>query len=153
MHARIESPDQPDVRALIDQLDAYQHSLYPPEAVYALDLAGLLRPEVVFVVARDDQGRAAGCGAVLLGADQGELKRMFVAPSHRGQGVADQVMATLEAAARQAGCPALCLETGPYQHAALAFYARHGFERCGPFGGYPEHPLSVFMRKPLRAAD
>ena len=32
---------------------------------------------------------------------------------------------------------------------ALALYSRHGFERCGPYGGYPDDPLSVFMRKKL----
>jgi putative acetyltransferase len=40
-------------------------------------------------------------------------------------------------------------ETGPYQAEALAFYAKQGYERCGPFGAYPEHPLSVFMCRHL----
>lgn len=44
------------------------------------------------------------------------------------------------------------LETGPYQPEALAFYAKHGYARRGPFGSYPEHPLSVFMGKSLDSA-
>jgi putative acetyltransferase len=36
---------------------------------------------------------------------------------------------------------------------ALGFYARHGYERRGPFGGYRDDPLSVFMAKRLVATD
>ena len=41
MQIAFESPDQPEVRALIQALDDFQASLYPPEARYALDLATL----------------------------------------------------------------------------------------------------------------
>lgn len=149
MHIAFEHPDQPDIVALIAELDAYQGSLYPPEACYTLDIAALARPQVRFAVARDADGVARGCAAVVLGPDYGEIKRMYVQPALRGQGVAALLLQQLTAAAQAAGCPALMLETGPLQPAALAFYAAQGFERCGPFGDYPDHPLSVFMRKPL----
>ena len=47
-----ERPDQPDVVALLDALDTYLASLYPPEANHILDVTALLAPEVRFVVAR-----------------------------------------------------------------------------------------------------
>jgi putative acetyltransferase len=144
-----ESADKADVIALIAELDAYQDSLYPPESRHALDLAGLTRPNVLFAVARDGAGRAVGCGAVVLGADSGELKRMFVSPAHRGQGLARQLLARLESEAAARGCRLLRLETGPYQPDALGLYARCGYARCGPFGGYADDPLSVFMEKLL----
>jgi len=143
----IESPDQPDVIQLIAELDAYQDSLYPPEARYALDLASLKQPNVLFAVARDGQGRAVGCGAIVLDATHGELKRMYVHPQNRGGGVARRLLALLEEQARAIGCTELMLETGPYQPEALGFYASSGYERCGPFGSYRDDPLSVFMRK------
>lgn len=152
MHIALEHPDQPDIIALIAELDAYQGSLYPPEACYTLDISALAQPQVRFAVARDEDGVARGCAAVVLGPDYGEIKRMYVQPAARGLGVAGQLLKHLEAAARALGCPALMLETGPLQSAALAFYAAQGFEHCGPFGDYPEHPLSVFMRKPLADA-
>lgn len=96
-------------------------------------------------------GPALGCGAVLLGAEHGELKRMFVHPSARGQGLARRLLARLEAEALAAGCAFMRLETGPYQAEALALYAC-GYQRRGPFGDYPEDPYSVFMEKALRAA-
>lgn len=56
-------------------------------------------------------------------------------------------MESLEAEAGHLGCRAFVLETGPTQPEALMLYERMGYRRRGPFGGYPEHPLSVFMQK------
>ncbi len=145
----MESPDQPAVIALIAELDAYQRSLYPPESCHMLDIQALAQPNVVFAVVRDTAARAVGCGAVVLQDGYGELKRMFVHPDARGQGLASNVLAFLEQHARAARCAELRLETGPRQHAALALYARHGYTRCSKFGSYTDDPLSVFMRKPL----
>lgn len=147
MHIALESPDQPEVVALIADLDAYQDSLYPPESRHALDLTSLKQPNVLFVVARDTSARAIGCGAIVLNPEFGELKRMYVHPRSRGQGVAKAVLAMLESEAGKSGCNLLKLETGPFQPEALGFYARSGYERRGPFGKYTNDPLSVFMQR------
>jgi putative acetyltransferase len=152
MRVSLEQPNQPEVIALIADLDAYQDTLYPAEARYSLDLASLSQPNVLFAVARGASGSAVGCGAVVLTSAYGEVKRMYVRPEARGHGVAHQIIQTLESSAYARGCRTLMLETGPYQSEALAFYARHGYARCGPFGSYPEHPLSVFMCKHLAPA-
>jgi len=144
-----ESPDQPEVIALIAALDTYQETLYPPESRHLLDLASLKQPHVLFFVARDDAGRAMGCGAVVLDTAQGEIKRMYVAPGFRGRGIARKLLQALESASIDAGCKLLLLETGPFQPEALALYASLGYERRGPFGSYTDDPLSVFMQKAL----
>ncbi|MEM4987502.1 GNAT family N-acetyltransferase [Collimonas sp. H4R21] len=146
-----ESPDQPEVIALIADLDAYQDTLYPPESRHALDLASLKQPNVLFAVARDSTGQAIGCGAIVLCPEFGELKRMYVSPRGRGQGVAKKLLALLESQAIGSGCKLLKLETGPYQHEALALYDSAGYERRGPFGDYTNDPLSVFMQKYIAA--
>jgi putative acetyltransferase len=147
MATAFETPDQPDVRALIAELDAYLYSLYPAENVYALDLASLLQPNVLFAVARDADGAALGCAAVVVMPDYGEIKRMYVRPAARGQGVGRRLIDVLETAAAARGCRTFVLETGPTMPQALALYERLGYLRCGAFGDYPEHPLSVFMQK------
>ncbi len=144
-----ESPDQPEVIALIAELDAYQDALYPPESRHALDLESLKQDNVLFLVARDPAGRAVGCGAVVLDGTGGEIKRLYVAPACRGQGVARHLLRALEAAASNRGCRRLELETGPFQPEALGLYASLGYERRGPFGHYTDDPLSVFMHKTL----
>jgi putative acetyltransferase len=142
-----ESPDQPEVVALIAELDAYQDTLYPAASRYAVDLASLKQSNVLFAVARDINGDAIGCGAIVLNAEYGEVKRMYVRPRGRGQGVAKKLLALLESHAIESGCGLFRLETGPYQPEALALYASVGYERRGPYGAYPEDPLSVFMQK------
>ena len=146
-----ETPDQPEVIALIAALDDYQDTLYPPESRHALDLASLKQDNVLFHVARDAAGRAVGCGAVVLHAEHGEIKRMYVSPARRGQGIARRLLQALEDASAAAGCRRLLLETGPFQPEALGLYASLGYERRGPYGSYADDPLSVFMQKTLAA--
>ena len=147
MHIALESVDQPDVIALINALDAYQGALYPAESNYHLSVEALMQPNVIFAVARDDDGAVIGCGAVVLFDDYGELKRMFVPPAQRGRGVAKAIITFLEANAVQRNCQLLRLETGIHQPEAHGLYARAGYVRRGPYGDYPNDPLSVFMEK------
>lgn len=147
MHIAIECPDQADVIALISDLDAYQDTLYPAESRYAMDLSSLKKPNVRFAVARGDDGRATGCGAIVLYDGYGELKRMYVQHDSGGKGVARDILAVLEGAAGEAGISSFKLESGPSQPEALAFYARSGYARCGRYGDYPDDPNSVFMAK------
>jgi putative acetyltransferase len=153
---RPERPDQPEVLTLLDALDAYLAGLYAPEDNHILGVAQLLADDVRFLVARRD-GVAVGCGAVRRmpaepdTGDQpyGELKRMFVAPAQRGQRIAEALVARLEAHLRSQGITQALLETGRDQTEALRLYGRAGYAVRGPFGGYPDNGLSVFMAKAL----
>lgn len=147
MRISLESPDQPEIVALIDALDAYQKPLYPAESHHGIDIAALCRPNVLFAVARGENGEALGCGAIVLEAGYGELKRMFTLPAQRGRGIAGALLRHLEGEARQRGCTRFMLETGYLQPEALAMYERFGYRRRGPFGDYAEDPNSVFMAK------
>ncbi len=145
-----ERPAQPAVAALLDALDAYLASLYPPEANHILDLQALSAPEISFFVARRD-GVAVGTGAVRLnpGQDHGEIKRMYVAPAERGRRIGQALLQALEDAARAQGRRRALLETGRDQIAAVRLYERCGYTRCAAFGGYPDNGLSLFMGKAL----
>jgi putative acetyltransferase len=147
MKVTFESPKQPEVLALIEALDAYQVPLYPAESHHGIDIDALSQPNVLFAVARDDAGTAIACGALVIGPEYGELKRMYTLPYQRGKGVARQVLSLLEEEARQRGCVRFMLETGYLQPEAIALYERMGYRKRGPFGGYAEDPNSVFMGK------
>ncbi len=150
MRIALEPPDRPDVVELIDELDAYQKPLYPPESHHGIDLEALSQPGVVFAVLRDDHGAAIGCGAVVVLPGYGELKRMYVRPANRGNGRARELLAFLAREAAARGCTRLMLETGVRQPEALAFYRREGFVPCRPFGPYSDDPQSVFMERSIR---
>src|SRR5689334_4542222 len=54
----------------------------------------------LFLVAVDDDGRAVGCGALRrLDNSSAEIKRMYVVPGSRGQGVSTRLLRALEEAA------------------------------------------------------
>ena len=73
MHIELETPDQPQVAALLAQLRALHTALYPASRHAPLSLAALQEPDARFLVARDDTGRAAGCVALKRHAGYGEV--------------------------------------------------------------------------------
>jgi putative acetyltransferase len=142
-------PREPRVRALIEELDAYQLSLYPAESNHLLDVGTLTQAQMRFFAAAVD-GEVLGCGGIWLHADYAEVKRVYVSPKARGLGLAKKIMARLEDEARAADMKIARLETGIHQPEALGLYRALGYADRGPFGGYPsDDPLSVFMEKRL----
>jgi putative acetyltransferase len=145
----VESPDQPEVHALLVASDAYMASLYPAESNHMVDVTTLMKPNVTFLVARA-QGRVVGCGAtVKMGENWAEIKRMFVSPAARGQQLGRRMLDALQDAARGQGAALLRLETGISQPEALGLYRSAGFQEIPPFGDYKPDPLSLFMEKAL----
>jgi putative acetyltransferase len=147
MQIRMEQPDQPDVIGLIEELDAYQMPLYPLESHHGIDIAALSQPNVIFAVARDDFGTAVACGAIVLEANYGEIKRMYVRPENRGKGIGKKLLQMLETEAGSRGCRLFALETGISQPEATTLYEKAGYSYCEPFGPYKPDPYSVFMQK------
>ena len=153
---RPERPDHPQVRSLLEQLDAYLGTLYRPDENHILDEQALLAAEVSFIVA-ERAGRIVGCGAVRRmpgDADSGqqpygEIKRMMVEPAQRGRGVGVQLLRALELALREHRVERVLLETGALQHEAVRLYERCGYQRRPAFGGYPDNGLSLFFEKAL----
>lgn len=144
-----ESPDQPDVRALIAELDQYLEALYPADSNHLLGIEQLLQTDVRFIVARQ-QGAALGCAALRIDAEgYGEVKRLFVRPAARGLNLGSSIVAELERMARNESLQCLRLETGIHQPEALATFRKLGFSEREPFGAYRADPLSVFMEKQL----
>jgi putative acetyltransferase len=147
-------PDHPQVRVLIDELDAYLASLYEPEDNYLLDFEALKHPSVMFLGAWDGETVVA-CGAVRVmpgepatqGEGYGEIKRMYVSPARRGLRIGQALLDALEGGLRGRRVARALLETGADQAEALRLYERCGYERRAPFGGYPDNGLSVFMEK------
>lgn len=83
----------------------------------------------------------------------GELKRFYVRPQARGQGLADQLLDFLITDMRQAGIRTVCLDSAPFMLSAHAFYQRHGFTDCAVYPGSEApprwHATWRFMEKSL----
>ena len=149
MIVNAETPDQPEVRDMLARLDAYGAALYPAARTPLMDIASLLQGDVLFLVARDVDGSAVGCAALVNRGGYGEVKRMFVDAERRGLGTGSKLLEHLVMFAKMSGLGVLRLETGIHQLDAIALYERAGFLRCAPFGDYREDPLSLFMEKRL----
>lgn len=93
-------------------------------------------------------GIAAGCGASKeLEPGVAEIKRMFVQPQHRSQGIGGQVLRELERWAAENGYTECWLETGKKQAAALHLYAKMGYAVMPNYGQYAGVEDSVCMRR------
>jgi GNAT superfamily N-acetyltransferase len=83
-------------------------------------------------------GEPVCCGGVKRLDDRAcEIKRMYVAPQARGQGVARRLLGALEAAARELGYAIARLDTGPDQPNARALYESAGYAEIENFNGNP----------------
>lgn len=101
-----------------------------------------------FVVARNGNGEALGCGAFRpLQEGIAELKRMYSRPGTTGVGSA--ILAFLESEASALGYKALWLETRIVNERAVSFYERKGYRRIQNFGKYDGNPKAVCFEKRL----
>jgi putative acetyltransferase len=66
-----------------------------------------------------------------------EMKRFYVSPAARGQGVGRQLLHALLAAARSAGYRRMVLDVLPEFETARRLYAQTGFEPIAPYAHNP----------------
>jgi putative acetyltransferase len=134
-----------EVRELVGALESELARFYTAEQRHGLSIERIFQPHILFFVARLD-GTPVGCGGVAFEDGFAEVKRMYVRPSARGQGVARAILARLESEARARSYNRLTLETGDLQREAIRLYERAGFTRCEPFGDYMRLPAAAIIR-------
>ncbi len=94
-------------------------------------------PRGAFLVGYLD-GRPACCGGVKRLDDRTcEIKKMFVVPERRGQGIARGLLRALEDEARRLGYETARLDTGPKQVNARGLYQSEGYDEIDDFNGNP----------------
>lgn len=108
--------------------DAARHAAGPEE---------LVPPAGLFLIAHLD-GRPVGCGALrVLEPRLGEIKRMWVAPSARGLGIAQRMLEALERHAADMGLDTLRLDTNRALKEAQTMYARNGYREITRYNDNP----------------
>jgi GNAT superfamily N-acetyltransferase len=65
------------------------------------------------------------------GTGEGHLRGMAVLPGWQGTGVADRLLAEIEAHLKRQGCTRITLDTTEPLERAMRFYERHGYSRSG----------------------
>ncbi len=138
----------PELRQLVARLDAYlavtdgdEHDFY--DQFNHLD-------DLRCVVLAFQGDEAIACGALKhYDAHTAEIKRMYVDPTYRKQGLASLVLEELEAWARELTYGACILETGKRQTEAVAFYRKNRYMAIPKYGPYKEADNSLCFKKML----
>ena len=106
---------------------------------------------IKYAVVAYDGDIAVGCGAIKeFSTDSMEVKRMYVLPERRGQGIASIVLNELELWAIELNHHACLLETGMKQPEAIALYKKNGYMIIPNFGQYEYVENSVCFEKKLK---
>ena len=106
-------------------------------------------PRGVFVLAGPDEAPLA-CGAVqYLDQDRGEIKRMWVSPDARGQGLARALLGHLESVIAASGRSESLLDTNGSLTPAVRLYESSGYRRVPDYNGNPD--ATVWFAKRLLA--
>jgi putative acetyltransferase len=137
-----------DFKVLVRFLDAYlkdrdgdEHSFYAQyNKIDAMQ----------YVIVAYINSSAVGCGALKeFSDDTMEVKRMFVLPEFRSNGIASKILSELEKFAGELGCKHCILETGKKQLEAIALYKKNGYRITSNFGQYAGMENSVCFEKSL----
>lgn len=131
---------------LIQALDSYHQRLYPASSNH-LEAVSALEKHGAFLIGAVEQEEILGMGAFKRQEDYVEIKRLYVVPEARGRQIGAMIMDALEAAAQAEGYQVVRLETGIYQHSAIALYRKRGYIEIEPFGDYELDHFSLFMEK------
>ncbi|BBY88627.1 GNAT family N-acetyltransferase [Mycolicibacterium tokaiense] len=142
-----------DAAALLAAMAAEMRELYEgldlnSAAMPSATPADLGPPGGTYLVGYSAAGEVV-CGGGVKRLPDGacEIKRMYVVPRFRRRGVAPQLLAALEDAARGLGYGVVRLDTGPRQAHAQRLYEAQGYRAIANFNGNSE--ASFFGEKRL----
>lgn len=82
----------------------------------------------------EEDGQLVGCGGASVAADAtARIESMWTAPTHRGRGIATEMLRAIVRWAEHRGCRRLVLQVLESNRSARAVYAQAGFRRVeGP---------------------
>ena len=132
-----DEPDLPELLTLMRGYCDFYEVAPSDEALLAMSRALIADParEGLQLMARDEQGTAIGFATIFWSwsttraARIGVMNDLYVAPSGRGRGVAEQLIEACVERVRSRGGALLSWQTAPDNHRAQAVYDRIGARR------------------------
>lgn len=148
---RPADPDAPEVLACLSAYAAFLKQYLPEEGPDPVPLpmpdAEDYRPPRGVILLALSGNAPLGCVALhRLAPGLGEVKRLWVMPQARGQGLARRLMQAIEDEARALGLTRLNLDTHERLTGAIALYRKTGWTDAPPYSGYP---ATHWFTKPL----
>jgi GNAT superfamily N-acetyltransferase len=134
--------------SFVDEIASQLPGGFDPSRSVSATPDELTPPAGDFLVVFDSDGDGVGCGGLKdLGSQVFEIKRMWIAPSHRGRGYARALLVALEERARELGALEIRLDTSAELDAAVALYRRSGYVEVAAYNDNPY--ASLWFAKPL----
>ncbi len=141
--------ENPDFIELVKQLDADLAERDGKEHLFYDQYNKIDGIKCVVVAYEMDQ--AVGCGAIkAYGPDTMEVKRMYVVPQGRRQGVAGAILSALENWAAALTYERCILETGKNQPEAIGLYLKSGYKIISNYGQYSNVENSICFQKEVK---
>src|SRR5437899_7983290 len=107
--------------------------------------------KIKFAVVAYENEKPLGCGAIKeYDSSTAEIKRMYVAPESRGNGVATRILSELENWASELSFTKCILETGRKQPEAIRLYEKNGYNPIPNYGQYVGVENSICFEKELK---
>ncbi|MDF2988242.1 MAG: acetyltransferase [Eubacterium sp.] len=144
----IEIPTGTEAGELLEELSRELEGITGNNGKHSFDISDISDPRAVFVMARNQSGKAVGCGAIRPFNDEiAELKRVYSRVKKSGIGKA--VVKYLETKAIELGYSAIYLETRLINENAVSFYEGLGYLKIPNYGKYQDRPEAVCFEKRL----
>ncbi|WP_052446782.1 GNAT family N-acetyltransferase [Candidatus Soleaferrea massiliensis] len=151
-HIHTADCSHPDFIRLVELLDAGYYEQYGAVSLQYQPFNTL--EDIRDVILIYDGAKAVACGGIRRhDEDTAEVKRVFVHPDYRRQGLGSLVMRQLEKLAFKRGYRRVILETGKDMLPAVKLYTTLGYCLMEPFGPYVGDELVCCMEKMLAHTD
>lgn len=141
--------DDPLAQKLIGQVQAEYAEIYGSGDAAPIDASEFRDGNGEFFIGfLDGEAVATGCWRKH-DEHAAEIKRMYVVPHRRREGLSTLMLDHVERAIQAAGFAKAILETGSLQGPAVQMYRKLGYSDTEPFGYYKDGELAVHLGKEL----
>lgn len=141
-----ESPFSPDAVTLMNELSACLESITGNSGKNSFNAEDVCSERSIFVIARNRNGEAVGCGAFRsIDKNAAELKRIYA--KVKSKGIGTKILCFLELEAKKMDYKSLCLETRLINSKAVSFYERNGYKGIPNYGKYVNNDEAVCFEK------
>ena len=152
IHLIRTNSDNPDFNGLVRLLDQDLQMRDGAEHAFYAQFNKVSAIRYAVMAYRGDE--PVGCGAFKeFTGELVEIKRMFVQPAHREQGIAQAILAELEQWAQELHYTGCVLETGKNQPEAIRLYQKISYQVIPNYGQYAGVENSVCMQKEIGRSE
>lgn len=141
------SPYSKDSQMLLEELSIKLSDITGNSGKTSFDINDVKVPRSLFVVARNKNNVAVGCGAIrLISNEIAEIKRMY----SKEKGCGSAILEYLELKAKELNYKELWLETRRINEYAVNFYLKRGYSEIPNYGKYKNRPEAICFAKILK---